>query len=120
MKSSFLIGIFLFIGFMGFGQVSKNLAQTPDPNKEVMKVQASCGECQFGLTGYSCDLAIKIDGKSYFVDGAKIDEFGNPHGKNGFCVAVRNAEVQGEIVDGRFQASYFNLLPADKKNSRKK
>ena len=34
-------------------------------------VEAACGECQFGMTGNGCDLAIRIDGSTYFVDGTK-------------------------------------------------
>ena len=26
-----------------------------------------------------CDLAVRIDGKSYFVEGTKIDEHGDAH-----------------------------------------
>ena len=85
----------------------------PDPNKKIQVVEASCGECQFGLEGKSCDLAVRIDGKSYFVDGTSIDEHGDAHAKDGFCKAVRKAEVQGEIVNNRFKATYFKLLPKE-------
>jgi len=40
-------------------------------------VEASCGECNFALPGSSCDLAVRIDGKAYFVDGFSIDDFGD-------------------------------------------
>ena len=91
-------------------------AITPDANKKVQSVETACGECQLGLKGKSCDLAVRIDGKSYFVDGFKIDDFGDAHATDGFCNAVRKAEVQGEIVKGRFKASYFKLLPEEHKN----
>ncbi|MBS1588723.1 MAG: hypothetical protein JST52_03835 [Bacteroidetes bacterium] len=81
----------------------------------MIKVDASCGECNFDLDGTSCDLAVRISGKAYFVDGVTIKDFGHPHDENGFCVAVRKAEVQGDIVDGRFKASYFKLLQPGKK-----
>ncbi|PCJ87577.1 MAG: hypothetical protein COA57_04450 [Flavobacteriales bacterium] len=58
-----------------------------------------------------CDLAVKIDGKAYYVDGTKIDDHGDAHSEHGFCNAVRKAEVTGEVVDGRFQATSFELLP---------
>jgi hypothetical protein len=77
-------------------------------------VEVSCGECQFGMKGKSCDLAVRIDGKSYFVDGAKIDDYGDSHAKDGFCEAIRKAEVTGEIVDNRFKATTFTLLPNKK------
>ena len=70
-----------------------------------MVVETSCGECQFRMKGKSCDLAIRINNKTYFVDGTAIDDHGNAHADDGFCKAVRHAEVQGEIVNGRFKAT---------------
>lgn len=90
----------------------KSLKAAPDPAKKLLLVEASCGECQFHMKGKGCDLAIRIDGKSYFVDGTSIDDHGDAHGAEGFCEAVRKAEVQGEIVDNRFKATYFKLKPA--------
>ena len=55
-----------------------------------------------------------IDGKAYFVDGTKIDDHGDAHAEDGFCEAIRKAEVQGKVVDGRFKATYFKLLPEPK------
>jgi Family of unknown function (DUF6370) len=75
-------------------------------------VDAACGECQFKLPGKSCDLAVRIKGKAYFVDGTSIDEHGDAHAKDGFCNAVRKANVQGELVNGRFKVSYFKLVAA--------
>ena len=74
--------------------------------------QVSCGQCQFELSGQDgCDLAIKIDGKAYFVDGAHIDDFGDAHDKNtGFCEVIRNATVVGKIENNRFKASSINLI----------
>ena len=60
-----------------------------------------------------CDLAVRIDGKSYFVDGAKIDQHGDAHAKDGFCESIRTAEVVGEIKNNRFVVSYFKLLPKE-------
>ncbi len=73
-------------------------------------VDAACGECQFALEGESCDLAVRIDGQAYFVDGTGIDDHGDAHGDDGFCNSVRQARVTGEVVDGRFVASEFELL----------
>ena len=75
-------------------------------------VEASCGQCQFGLKAPGCDLAVRIDGKAYFVEGAGIDDYGNAHAEDGFCNAVREATVTGEIRDGRFQPKSFVLLPS--------
>ncbi len=76
-------------------------------------VDASCGECQFKMEGKGCDLAVRIDGKSYFVDGSKIDDHGDAHSQHGMCNAIRKAKVTGEIKDGRFVASAFELVPDD-------
>jgi hypothetical protein len=80
-----------------------------------MEVEASCGQCKFGLQGTDCDLAVRIDGKAYYVDGTNIDEHGDAHAKDGFCNAIRKATVQGEVVDNRFKATYFKLVSDTKK-----
>ena len=73
-------------------------------------VEAACGQCQFRMTEKSgCDLAVKIDGKSYFVDGTTIHDHGDAHADDGFCQAIRQVEVKGEIVDVRFKAESFTL-----------
>ncbi len=76
-----------------------------------MVLEASCGECQFKMDGKGCNLAVRINGKAYYVDGTAIDDHGDAHGKEGFCEAIRKAKVQGELVDNRFKATYFKLLP---------
>ena len=105
----------LFIS-SAFGQKSDPKVSRPDPNKKIQIVETACGECQFKLSGKGCELAVRIDGKSYFVDGTDIDSHGDAHAKDGFCNAVRKAEVQGEIVNDRFKVTYFKLL----KNAEKK
>ncbi|MEI9943503.1 MAG: DUF6370 family protein [Chitinophagaceae bacterium] len=84
----------------------------PDPAKKLQVVETACGECRFGLKGKSCDLAVRINGKAYFVDGTDIDSHGDAHAKDGFCNSVRKAEVQGEVLNDRFKVTYFKLLPA--------
>ena len=90
---------------------AKEKGPKEDPGKKTMIVDASCGQCQFALAGEDCDLAVRIKDTAYFVDGTAIDEHGDAHAKDGFCNAVRKARVQGEIVNGRFVATYFQLLP---------
>lgn len=95
-----------------------SLSLSAQEKKEVLKpqiVEASCGQCQFGMKGKGCDLAIRIDGKSYFVDGTSIDSHGDAHATDGFCEAIRKAEVIGEIKNNRFIATSFTLLPEKKK-----
>lgn len=91
-------------------------------NKEESKsqiVEASCGQCQFGMEGYGCELAVRIDGKPYFVDGTSIDSHGDAHANDGFCAAIRKAAVVGEIKNNRFVASSFKLLPEENKIQQK-
>jgi Family of unknown function (DUF6370) len=116
---SFLSSIvcLLFISSV-FGQKTDPKVSTPDPNKKIQVVETACGECQFKLAGKSCDLAVRIDGKAYFVDGTDIDSHGDAHAKDGFCNAVRKAEVQGNLVNGRFKTTYFKLLKGTEKKEQ--
>lgn len=83
-------------------------------------VEASCGQCQFEIKGKGgCDLAVRIEGKAYFVDGTKLDDHGDAHAEDGLCSAIRKAEVVGEIKGDRFVASTFKLLPQESKDNHK-
>ncbi|WP_410219920.1 DUF6370 family protein [Pedobacter sp.] len=107
----------LFLLFLGLGLGANAQTKT---KKAVSKsitnqvVEIACGECQFKMKGKSCDLAVRIDGKPYFVDGRKIDDFGNAHGDDGFCNAVSKANVTGKIIDGRFKAEKIELVKENK------
>lgn len=91
---------------------------TPNIEIKAQVVEASCGQCNFGLTGGNgCDLAVRIDGKAFFVDGTNIDKHGDAHAEHGFCSAVRKATVDGKVENGRFVASSFELMPVEKKAS---
>lgn len=106
-----LIFCFLcIIAFTGKSIAQDSTAMKLDPNKKVLFVDASCGQCQFKMAGKGCTLAVKINGKSYFVEKAHIDAFGDAHDTEGFCNAIRKAKVQGEIVNDKFIATYFELL----------
>ena len=76
----------------------------------VRRGEAACGECRFGLPGSGCDLAVRFDGVAYFVDGTGIDDHGDAHAQDGFCNSIRHADVEGEIVSGRFVARSFRLV----------
>jgi len=106
----------LSLAFFGFTVNAQTASKKNVPSKIITKqvVDIACGECQFKLKGKSCDLAVRIDGKAYFVDGRKIDDFGDAHGEHGFCNAVSKAEVSGEIVNNRFKAGSITLLPREK------
>jgi hypothetical protein len=85
-------------------------AQDKKETKKTQIVEASCGQCQFKMEGHGCDLAVRMDGKSYFVDGTSLDSHGDAHAEDGFCSVIRKAEVTGEVVDNRFKATSFKLL----------
>jgi hypothetical protein len=87
------------------------LAQAKKENSKIQIVEASCGQCQFKMEGKSCDLAVRIDEKSYFVEGTNIDSHGDAHADDGFCASIRKAEVIGEIKDNKFVVTRFKLLP---------
>ena len=74
-------------------------------------VDAACGQCMFEMTEKKgCDLAVKIDGKTCFVEGTGIDDHGDAHAPEGFCNAIRKAEVSGMVKDNKFLATQFRLL----------
>lgn len=120
MKSLLIISIFCLFATTLLAQNKSLKAGIFDKNKKIILADAACGECKLGLKGKSCDLAVRINGKAYFVDGVNIDSLGDAHAKDGFCNAVRKVQVQGEIKDDLFVASYFNLLPTSEKLKRKK
>ncbi len=109
-KSICSILILAFVSLTAVAQVKQSNISKPDPTKPIQVVDIACGECKFKLKGDDCELAVRIKGKAYFVDGANIDSFGDAHAKNGFCKAISKAEVQGEIVGDRFKATYIKLL----------
>ena len=115
MKFVFVCILAIVVGGNAVGQKVDSAVAKLNPAKKVQIVEAACGECRFKMEGNSCDLAVRIDGKSYFVDGTSIDSHGDAHAKDGFCNAIRRAEVQGEIVNNRFKATYFKLLKEEEK-----
>lgn len=106
---------FLFLSFAASAQNSGTKQANPKkatPKSQI--VEASCGQCKFGMKGHGCDLAVRIDGKPYFVDGTGIDDHGDSHANDGFCSKIRKAEVTGEVKNNRFVATSFKLLPEGK------
>ncbi len=102
------------IAFFVIGISSMN-AQEKKTEQKTQIVEASCGQCKFGMKDKKgCDLAVRIDGKSYFVEGTDINKHGDAHAEDGFCSAIRQAEVVGEVKDNKFIVSHFKLLPQKK------
>jgi hypothetical protein len=107
----------LAITFCGFAATAQTTATTTTTKKitEPTIVEAGCGECMFHMKSKGCTLAVKIDDKTYFVDGASLDDMGDAHADDGMCNAVRKASVTGSVVNDRFVSTSFKLLPAEKK-----
>lgn len=108
------LGVIGLLITSGCASGSDSARGTEKVEKSIL-VDAGCGQCLLGLKGEKkgCDLAVRIDSKSYFVDGFKMDDLGDAHAKDGMCNAVRQAKVTGEIANGRFVASSFTLLPVE-------
>ena len=105
----------LLVAFLTLGVTATN-AQEKKQEQKPKIVEASCGQCQFGMKEKGgCDLAVRIDGKSYFVDGTDINKHGDAHAEDGFCSTIRKAEVVGEIKGNRFVVRSFQLLPIEEK-----
>ena len=109
MKALITLFIIIFSFSNIVAQKIKNNVSSLDSSKKIWHLETACGECQFKLAGSSCDLAVRINGKAYFVDGTTIDEHGDAHAKDGFCNAIRMAGVQGTIVNDRFKVTYYKL-----------
>lgn len=88
------------------------LALNSCKNQEITNkiVEASCGQCQFAMQGKGCDLAVRIDNQPYYVKGTTIDDHGDAHAEDGFCEAIRKAKVSGNVVNGTFEATTFELI----------
>ncbi len=99
-----LLFLLIFYSSIIFSQEKKETSK-------IQIVEASCGQCQFGMEGHGCDLAIRIEGKTYFVKGTLLDSHGDAHAKDGFCARIRKAEVVGELKNNIFFVTYFKLMP---------
>ncbi len=120
MKGIVMIVLAFLVTTAAIAQEQKKPVSLPDSTKKIMVVEAACGQCQLGLKGKSCDLAVRINGKAYFVDGTSIDDHGDAHADDGFCNSIRKAEVQGEVVNDRFKVTYFKLIKTPVKKETKK
>lgn len=103
----------LCINLLVVSVTAQNITDTASfQNKEsdLQIVEISCGQCNFNLPGDDCELAIRINGKVYFVDGTDIDDHGDTHAADGFCSVIKKAHVKGTIVDNRFKLEYLKLI----------
>jgi hypothetical protein len=104
----FLISILISITSICFPQQKQKIDSLDFSKPQI--VETACGECKFHLKGDVCDLAIRVYGHAYFVDGTGINDHGDAHAKDGFCNSIRKAKVTGKIVNGRFKATSFKLV----------
>lgn len=110
-------GLLFFVVFLTGCQQQANEVKplqqktTTEQGGQELVVEAACGQCLFELPGEGCDLAVRIDGESFYVDGTGIDDHGDSHSEDGFCNAIRRARVKGRVENGRFVAIAFKLLP---------
>lgn len=108
-----IISILSLVLIIGQAQAQSERKMATPEKPQV--VEASCGQCKFGMTDKKgCDLAVRIDGKPYFVTGTSIDKHGDAHADDGFCNSIRKAAVTGAIVEGKYVATSFKLLPEEK------
>lgn len=102
-----------FLLFFIAGNINAQTSKAAADSLQI--VEASCGQCKFGMKDKKgCDLAVRINDISYFVDGTSIDKHGDAHADDGFCNSIRKAKISGQIVNNRFVATSFALLPEEK------
>lgn len=107
--------LLLVFPIFAFGQ---QIELTSNPDIEIIKAEASCGICMLDMEGKSCELAVRFNGNSYYVEGAGIDDFGDAHAEEGFCNAIRSAMIQGEVINDRFVLTYFKRIEEKDQASR--
>jgi hypothetical protein len=91
--------------------MKKRVSQGSDADTIDKIVEAGCAMCIFKMKDVKkCELAVKIDGKPYLVEGATLMDHGDAHKEDGLCKTVRNAEVKGRIENGKFLPIKFKLL----------
>ncbi|MHA8091262.1 DUF6370 family protein [Aquirufa regiilacus] len=103
---NYLLG-FLLLSFSSFAQ--KPFGKM-NPMQPVDTLAVSCGSCNFKMAKKGCYLAVQIKDIAYEVKGTGLDDHGDAHAADGFCMAVRKARVQGKIENGFYVATYFELL----------
>lgn len=103
------IGVFMFFLFLTSVSLAQKNSSVDSTIYPLYHGEVSCGTCMFKMKGEGCKLAVKINEQFYFVDGAGIDDFGDAHAKDGFCNAIRKAEMKGEFKKEVFVAKKITL-----------
>ncbi len=74
--------------------------------------EAGCAMCIYEMEGAeSCALAVKVDGRPYYVTGSTIFDHGDPHAADGLCKTGREAVIDGKIEGGRVVATKIEIKP---------
>ena len=69
MKKISLFIVAIFVYGISFAQNAAPKKLMLDSTQKTLELPAACGTCMFKMKGKDCELAIIINGKSYFVDG---------------------------------------------------
>jgi hypothetical protein len=73
----------------------------------VRTVELACAGCVFHMEdAKGCEAAVKIDGKPMKITGVPFDAHAE-----GICGASKQAEVSGQVVDGKYVATSLKVLP---------
>ncbi len=101
------------IGGVGLGGLvlAGGCASGDEMRLSATDAEVGCSTCRFGVESGGCDLAVRIQGETYLVDGVSIDDFGDAHAPEGLCMTTRRADVIGRVVEGRFVAESIVLKP---------
>ncbi len=78
------------------------LENVPDNNIVSGNVLVSCGMCNFFTYDNDCSMAVKIGKNVYEVEGAKIDDHGDSHARDGYCNVIKKVYVEGKISGNSF------------------
>ncbi|WP_241154715.1 MULTISPECIES: DUF6370 family protein [Amniculibacterium] len=102
-----LVGLFLMLfSVMLFAQ--KKL------DKQV--VESGCGMCIYNMkSDKGCAIAVKIDGKPYYVEGVSKKSLGDAHADDGYCNITKKALVSGELKNNKFYATSFSFVAEEPK-----
>ena len=103
------IASFILVLLLNTFSWGQNISSLESKSDSLYQGEVSCGTCMFKMKGNGCQLAVKINEKFYFVEGAGIDDYGDAHAENGFCNAIRKAKIKGEVVNNNFRVKEILL-----------
>lgn len=117
-RSTACIAIILSTALLSACRRDEPTATRPSTQGEVVKLavskdaEAGCGLCIYQMKeAKGCEMAVKIDGKTYMVEGKTMEDLGDPHAPDGLCNVARPVHVEGHIEGDRFIATKIELKP---------